>query len=352
MVIRRYFKVLVRQKLKETMNKRILKWIGIIILAFLILGTINRMRNPISTSDNNSLEDTQEYGPGDYEFTLIHDSLTRIYKVYVPSSYDKNKQTPAVIYLHGGGGNKKSAYMDGLDKMSDKHGFILIIPEGTGEKKLGQMRASWNGGKWETGECCGNSEDVGFISKTIDEIKNNFNINDKMIYATGISNGGLMTNRVGCELANKIAAIATIAPAALMLECNPSKHPSIMNIHGTADPANPPDGSEPRGIFNPESKSDFAKPYKRMTPYQIIDSWKEINECSNNKIKGYEKGNAKCVIYDKCSGDSEVELCIVEEMGHTYPGGSQYLPSSIVGPVSYDISFDQIWNFFEKHPMK
>ncbi len=93
-------------------------------------------------------------------------------------------------------------------------------------------------------------------------------------------------------------------------------------------------------------------PYKRMTPSQVVDVWKRINKCSDNQIAGYEKGGAKCVIYNDCVEGAEIELCIVEGMGHTYPSGSQYLPVAVVGPVSYDIYFDQIWEFFKKHPMK
>jgi polyhydroxybutyrate depolymerase len=289
-------------------------------------------------------------GPGDYIFSLMHEGLERIYKVHIPPSYNENTQIPVVIYIHGGGGDMRAAYMDGIDKMSDKHGFILAIPEGTGEVKLGHLRGSWNGGRWETGECCGNTDDVGFISIMIKELRNKFNIDEKMIYATGISNGGLMTNRLGCELADKIAAIAPVAPAAIMSNCNPSRSIPVMDIHGTADPANPPDGSEPKGIFGKDGI--MAMPYKRMTPSQVIDVWKRINKCSDSQIAGYEKGGAKCVIYNDCVEGVEIELCIVEGMGHTYPSGSQYLPAAVVGPVSYDISFDQIWEFFKKHPMK
>lgn len=325
--------------------KKILIWIGVIFLVIIFFGVVKRINNP-SEIDN----PLSEYKPGDYEFTLAHDGLERHYKIHIPAAYAKNSKVPVVIYIHGGGGDMRAAYMDGLDKMSDKHGFILAIPEGIGEVKFGYMRASWNGGKWETGECCGNADDVGFISKMIDEVKNNLNIDDKMIYATGISNGGLMTNRLGCELANKIAAIATVAPAALMSNCTPSRPMSIIDIHGTADPANPPDGSEPRSIFE-EGSSSFGMSYKRMTPYQVVDAWKKINNCSDKQISGYENGNAKCTVFNDCSTGAEVELCMVEGMGHIYPSGSQYLPSSLVGSVSYDISFDQIWEFFKKHPM-
>jgi len=320
-------------------------FLGAIIATLAILGLAARINNISSINEISS-----EFSLKNYEYSLTHNNSKRYYKMHIPASYNKDSKMPVVIYVHGGGGDMRAAYMDGLDKMSEKHNFILVVPEGTGEVKLGHMRASWNGGQWETGECCGDSDDVGFISKMIDEIKNNFSVDEKRIYATGISNGGLMTNRLGCELADKIAAIATVAPAGLISNCAPSRPISIMNIHGTADPANPIDGSEPKSIFSEESGTSFAKSYKRMTPYQTVDAWKKINKCSDEQSVGYQKENANCVTYNECSSNSEVELCVIEGMGHTYPSGTQYFSASIVGPVSFDISFDQIWEFFQKHP--
>jgi len=296
-----------------------------------------------------AMRKADDFGEGDHKFSLVHDGLIRNYMVHLPPAYDKGIPAPLVIYLHGGGGNMRAAYMDGLDKMSDKHGFILAVPEGTGEVKGGRLRGKWNGGKWDTGECCGDADDVGFISRMCDEIEANFNVDENRIYATGISNGGLMTSRLGCELADKIAAIASVASAAVMSGCSPVSPVSVMVIHGTADPANPPDGSEPRGIFK---EGVFAMPYKRMTPYQLVEVWKKIAKCSDSKTAAYQNGCAKCVVYNECAKRVEIELCIVQGMGHAYPGGSQYFPVESIGPVSYDISFDQIWEFFKKHPKK
>jgi polyhydroxybutyrate depolymerase len=290
------------------------------------------------------------YGLNDPEFTLMHEGIARKYKVHFPPQYDAKAPFPVVIYIHGGGGSMRAAYMDGLDKAADKFSFILAVPQGTGEVKLGHLRGSWNGGKWATGECRGSADDIGFISKMIDELKLKFKVDARRIYATGISNGGLMTNRIGCELSDKIAAIATVAPEAVESNCNPSRPMPVMDIHGTADPANPPDGSEPRGIFAKDSSTGFAMSYKRMTPYQVVDAWKKINKCSDKHVPGYQKGAAKCVIYNDCADSCEVELCMVEGMGHAYPSGAQYFTAKVVGPVSYDISFEQIWEFFKKHP--
>ncbi len=308
-----------------------------------------KIKEIIQEKDKQKTE--KSYDTADPEFSLMHDDLIRKYKVHLPAGYDREKSYPVVIYVHGGGGDMRAAYMDNVDKAADKFGFILAIPEGTGEVKLGRLRGTWNGGSWAEGSCCGNADDIGFISKMIDELKIKFNVDAKRIYATGISNGGLMTNRIGCELSEKVAAIAVVAPAAVESACHPSRPMPVMDIQGTADPLNPPDGSEPKGIFAKDSGSPLGMPYKRMTCYQVVDTWKNIDKCSSQETVTYENGKAKCISCNDCADGAEVVLCIVKGMGHTYPGGAQYLPAKIVGPVSNDISFDQIWEFFKKHSL-
>ncbi len=289
------------------------------------------------------------WGADDSQWTIHQDGLDRKYKVHLPQRRGATVGVPLVIYVHGGGGDMRAAYMDGLDRMSDKHGFILAVPEGVGEVKAGHMRAKWNGGKWAGGECCGDADDVGFISRMIDEIRERYRIDTARVYATGISNGGLMVNRLACELSDKIAAIAIVAPTAVMSGCHPSRTVPVLDIHGTLDPVNPPDGSKPKGIFAKARGTVFAMPYTRMTPVQVVDAWKRINKCFGKGQEEYCDGGACCQVFDQCAQGGEVGFCLVEGMGHTYPGGSQYLPEDLVGPVTHDISFDQIWDFLKRH---
>lgn len=249
---------------------------------------------------------------------------------------------PVVIYLHGGGGSIKSAYIDGLDDAADQLGFILAIPAAT-RVKWGPLASRWNGGEWAGGQCCGSADDVGFISKMIDEVTKQFHADPTRIYATGISNGGLMTNRVACELADKIAAVATVAPAALPERCAPSRPISIMDIHGTGDLCNPFDGSVPTGACG---KTD----YKRMSPKEVVDAWRRINGCSEGPARE-TRGSLAFSKYP-CRDNSEVLFCKVEGMGHTWPSGSQYLSARLVGPVSHEISMRDLWEFFQRHSLR
>ncbi len=282
------------------------------------------------------------------DFSLMNNGLKRIYRVHIPSNYDSKKALPVVIYLHGGGGNVRAAFFDGIDKYSDKYEFILAAPQAAfGKVKFGHFRGVWNCGKWEGGGGnFGNADDVDFISKMIDELQKKYNVDKKRIYATGISNGGAMTNLIACKLADKIASIATVAPAFIPKNCHPIRPVPVMNIHGTADPCCSFDGSDATLGFCARI------PYKIMSAQQNIDKWLSINKCSSKNSIFYHKGKAICVGYNECAYKSEVVLCKIEGMGHTYPSGSQYLPSKIVGPVSHDITFDQIWDFFRKYPLK
>jgi len=294
------------------------------------------------------------YGPGDHNFSLIHDGLTRTYKVHVPSSYNAKISTPVVMYFHGGGGSIQAAFKDGVDKYSDKFGFILAVPAGTGP--IPSRLLTWNGGKWPPGKgttgfesCCGyasknNVDDVGFISQMIEEVKRNFNVDENRIYATGISNGGIMSYRLACEIADKIAAIAPVAPPAVPLDCAPSKPVPVMHIHGTADPCAPYGGGTGGGCLGSEK-------YEMQSAKDMVNIWKNINKCSDDSTIVYQNGDATCISYNKCGGGSGVKLCTIEGGGHTWPSGSQYLPEKNIGPVSYETSFNQIWKFFKKHSL-
>jgi polyhydroxybutyrate depolymerase len=276
-------------------------------------------------------------GPGDFPKTTSIDGLTREYVIHVPRiSVVPASGIPVVIYVHGGGGTAQDAYNDGIDKTSDRHKFILLVPVG--------INKSWNGGRWEGGSCCGTQNDVKFISTMIDEVSRDYPVDSHRIYAMGISNGGLMTNRLACELSQKIAAIATVAPAAIEGNCAPVRPVPVLDIHGTGDTCNPYYGGIP--------PLDCANvPYTRMTPRQVTATWLEINGCSPFPLDiVYHYGDATCVSFRNCTA-ADVAFCKVEGMGHTWPSGAQYLPPCMIGPVSYDISTEQIWQFFRHHPI-
>lgn len=286
---------------------------------------------------------------GVHDYSLEVDGKSREYKLYVPKDYTGKDSAPVVIYLHGGGGSSDSAEKDGLYAYADKYGFILAAPAGTGI--LGDKALTWNAGSWSTpaggGSCCGYAvdhriDDVHFISHVVEDIEGKYNINSKEVYATGISNGALMSLRLGCEMSETFAAIAPVASPGVPEPCSPSQPTPMMYIHGTADPCAPYAGGTGGGcIGNQKFDAESAQ--------AVVNNWRSIVHNTADPKSGYQKGQASCQTYPGNTPSSDVEFCTITNGGHTWPSGNQYLPVKRVGAVSYDLSFDQIWEFFSHH---
>jgi polyhydroxybutyrate depolymerase len=138
---------------------------------------------------------------GDSNRSLVFKGLERSYILHVPPGLNASKPVPLVLVFHGIGldGNEMIR-ISGFNAQSDLSGFIVVYPDGTGEKK------SWNGG-----HCCGeaaikNVDDIGFVQAFIDDLSKLVTLDRKRIYATGFSNGAILDYRLACELSNQIAA--------------------------------------------------------------------------------------------------------------------------------------------------
>lgn len=76
-------------------------------------------------------------------------------------------------------------------------------------------------------------------------------VDPKRIFATGISNGAMMSYRLACELSDKIAAVAPVE-GAQNVDCWPSNRISVIVFHGTADRLVPFDGGTTRFQIGPK----------------------------------------------------------------------------------------------------
>jgi polyhydroxybutyrate depolymerase len=92
---------------------------------------------------------------------------------------------------------------------------------------------------WNTGTCCGYAQrshvdDVAFIRALLDSLERTYRIDRRRVYATGLSNGGMMSYLVACALSDRFAAVAPVS-GELSMDCAPTIPVSVLIIHGTAD---------------------------------------------------------------------------------------------------------------------
>jgi len=283
--------------------------------------------------------------PGDHTRNLTVEGRERNYLVHIPPKYNSKKPTPVVLAFHGGGANAANMVaFSGLNKKSDEAGFIVIYPSGTGrlEKVL-----SFNGGN-----CCAYAmsnkiDDVEFTRKILDDISKSANIDSKRVFATGISNGGILCYLLASELSDRIAAIAPVSGPMGTSTCKPKRPVSVIHFHGTADENAPFNGGKGKG----QSGTDF------YSVEHSINAWVKANGCKNDptvlilpeKVKDGTTVTRKS--YGSGKDNTEVVLIEIKGGGHTWPGQEPRLKA--LGKSTKNISAnDLMWEFFQKHPMK
>jgi polyhydroxybutyrate depolymerase len=148
--------------------------------------------------------------------TIRVDNRDRTYRLYAPAGLPAS--APLVVMLHGGFGSTAQAERAyGWDELADSAKFVVAYPDG--------LNKAWN---TNGGNCCGRSaregvDDIGFITAAVADIARNVGIDASRVYATGISNGGIMSYTLACNT----GVFAAIGPqAATQLDPCRSPHPT------------------------------------------------------------------------------------------------------------------------------
>jgi polyhydroxybutyrate depolymerase len=255
-------------------------------LAILITLTAcaSERRERLLFSDKTALDQTA---------TIQVGSLNRTFKWHVPKTWVPEQRLPVIVLLHGGGGSGANIGNitqpgGGFNTFADQNGFIAIYPDALG--------GNWNDGRETIPH---KNDDVAFVIAAIDYVAKTQLVDLSRVYVAGISNGGMMAQRIACDAPHRISAVAVIAaalPRALANACRTSGGIPVVFLTGDADPK---DGT-----------------------ITTLDTYQS-------------KGSTTVAFYKIAGG------------GHTWPGGTQYVPRMLVGNVAMDFSANQaIWDFF------
>lgn len=276
----------------------------------------------------------------DIEASLTHQDITRTYVIHLPQGFRQGTRYPLVLAFHGGRGTPSGMQsLTQFNQVADHgEGFIVVYPAG--------YLKTWADSRNETPAGKKGIDDVGFTSKLIDKLVQDYAVDPKRVYATGISNGGNFSQRLACELADKIAAIGVVAagmPTNLAGTCNPSRPVPMLLIFGDSDPIYPFEGGSTK-LGSVLSVDDTIA--KRVA----------LNQCSTPPEVFWipdtspdDGTQIKRTVYTGCENQARVEYYLVQGGGHTWPGGLQYLPARIIGKTSRDLNAsEELWRFFSQ----
>jgi polyhydroxybutyrate depolymerase len=228
-----------------------------------------------------------------------------------------------------------------MSEKSDGAGFITVYPNGTG---VAGIFLTWNAGGLHEKMAEGRADDVEFVGSLLDDLPTVVNVDPKRVYATGMSNGGMMCYRLAAELSDRIAAIAPVAGTMAIAKAKPNRPVPVMHFHGTADRIVPPHG--------PGSGTPKFLTFKSVE--ETVGIWAKLNKCKEKPVvkrledKADDGTTVTKKTYASKEGGAEIVLIEVEGGGHTWPGVEP--PLRFIGKSTKDISAnDMIWEFFQRH---
>jgi len=289
-------------------------------------------RGPLPPARHDGRNGTIDAASESLHLSFEYDERERTFILTLPTAYAPGARLPLALNLHGAGGTGAShrAYT-GFDATADANAMLVAYPDGVGR--------TW-AALGETDELL---DDVGFLAALIDVVDAEFGIDRQRVYAFGLSQGGFMSFRLACELADRVAAVGSVAGLMyneVFATCAPVRPVPILLIHGTADPVVPYAGTElfpgGRDVLQAWLVHNRCRRLPRVRP--VPDT---VTSDASRVVKFFTR---------RCAAGSEIGFYRVENGGHTWPGADTDLP--LVGATNQDIDANvEFATFFLRHQL-
>jgi polyhydroxybutyrate depolymerase len=288
--------------------------------------------------------------PGDHELRLEHGGRERSYRLHLPPHAGAHP-LPLVLAFHGGGGNARGFQRyAGLDPLAERDGFLVAYPNGS--SRLFEERLL----TWNAGDCCGFAsdtgvDDVGFALAVIEDVARQTALDRARVYATGHSNGAMLSYRLAAEASDRIAAIAPVA-AAPAIDSLPTRPVPVLHIQSVDDP---------RALYAGGVTETLGRSIRHRPAEAELARWRERDGCPSEAEIREERSlptasgmhTASLLVWAPCAGGSEVRLWRLRGAGHGWPGADPVLPERVMGPRSDVIrAADEAWRFLARFSLQ
>ena len=288
-------------------------------------------------SFNTSINSHNACVNGKLKKTILVDGFTREYIIHVPVIYDHSIQVPLVFMLHGTGGSGDDFYENhGWKELSEKENFIVVYPSALryriftdGENKTitkwnTSPDAEWVFQAGETG-----ADDIKFLRRIIEEMKQDYKIDAKRIYLNGFSNGGAMASKCAVEMSDVLAAVAENAASFYIdtVYIPKRKLPVLFQV-GNKDYGPGNIGPEIPLIYLDTLLSQAGIPIQNGKHFRIANNHiRNFNLQSSYTIVGDTNQVVVATYLPKNPGPGtgyEFKFILVKALAHAYPNGENH----------------------------
>jgi polyhydroxybutyrate depolymerase len=266
----------------------------------------------------------------------------------VPSTYTPQTEAPLVVNLHGYTLNRNfQMTFSGMNAVAEREGFLVAYPDA--------VNADWFGPQ----------DNIGFVDRLLEDISSQYSINPAKVYATGYSQGGVMSYLLSVERPYTFAAIASVGGTRPLasehiylppnIDATPSRPFPLLHIHGTGDPIVPYNG----GVSTVGALTLNFPPVQRLIDDYVLSNGGDLvptivdlpntDTTDGTTVQKLSYGGATYFDNSGIAREAEVFHYRIANGGHNWPGDATGWPGFAV-PVNYDISAsNEIWQFFNRH---
>ncbi len=282
----------------------------------------------------------------DMNKTILVDGRQREYIIHLPPGFNASTNLPLILALHGGGGTAKGAIpFYNLEGLADKNNCIIVYPNA--------INKAWYipGMSSRVKKIDSTVDDIHFISLLLDYLIANYKVDNQRVFCTGISRGGMFSFYLADALNNRLAGIAPVCGGisqTIMKTYSYAQPIPVLMINGTADPLVRYDGGY--GTLN--KRNEGNEDADVVPAEQLLAKIVALDNCTappkTTELPDVDP-NDNCTetesIYD-CN-NVKVAFIKITNGGHTWAGGTQYLPKFLIGRLCKDFSAsEKIFDFF------
>jgi polyhydroxybutyrate depolymerase len=289
--------------------------------------------------------------PGVEARTIVTtDGLERSYRLALPDAVTAGEALPLLFNFHGFTGSaEQQALVSGWENRVDEIDMIVVHPQGTGTPE-GNI-AHWNLQSGIEGV-----DDVAFVTELLDQLLTELCIDHTRVYSMGLSNGGYFSALLACRMADRFAAIATVAAIMHVDDCAPSRPVPVLAIHGTDDRIVPFEGGESTltdtGLLGGDvAEQRELQDFFAMSMPEEVAQWAATDGCAVEPTVTTVSEHVDLTTYTGCDADAEVLFYVVDGGGHTWPSSAVMAAvEGFVGVTTFEIDATTLASeFFSRH---
>ena len=224
----------------------------------------------------------------------------RVVDLFVPPT-PAGTRAPLLVLLHASGESPfLMASESHAGELAAREGVIVALPPALGRRWDGMVSA---------GDPITPSADATYILGLVDRLAAELPVDRGRVFVAGFSIGAVMSERIACQFADRVTAVALNAGAPWSDTCSPPRPLPILVMHGTEDST-----------------------FRIALASQVVERWRAADRCSGDAVVTKLSDIATSELNDHCADDVEVQYVRYEGAGHRW----------FADPDATDV----MWSFF------